>query len=92
MNPVREEIEIPDDEALRRAKLTKLTMETVLLAVTTIVYAKFLLSDDMKYEIKRRLKKFRYSYFGLPPLNEKQIQEIERQVLIEAMRTVRYGQ
>ena len=78
------------DEAVKRATVTKLTMEALVAAVTVLIYAKLLLTDDTKALIKARFKKWRYAFFGPPPLTEEQIHEAERQTVIEAMRVVRY--
>lgn len=79
------------DDDLRRARLLKMITETALIAVTTLVYAKVLLSDDLKAGVGRRIRRWRNKLFGPPPLTEEEIKEAERQVVIEAMRTVRYG-
>lgn len=92
MNLSDEEIDVTGDEALRRAQITKLTMEAVVSAMVVLIYAKLLLSEDVKYKVRRALRQWRLKFFGPPPLSEEQIQEAERQVVVEAMRTVRYGQ
>lgn len=92
MNLSDEEIDATGDEALRRAQITKLTLEAVVSAMVVLIYAKLLLSEDVKYRVRQRVRLWRTLMFGPPPLSEEQIQEAERQVVIEAMRTVRYGQ
>lgn len=92
MNLSEEEIDVVDDETLRRAKLTKIRTETAVLLISVLVYVPILLSDDVKYRVRRQFKKWRREFFGPAPLTEEQIQLAERQVIIEAMRTVRYGE
>jgi hypothetical protein len=92
MNLDEGEIDVTGDEALRRAQLTKLAMETLVSAMVVMIYAKLLLSDDVKYRLRQRFRQWRTAFFGPPPLSEEQIQEAERQVIVEALRTVRNGQ
>lgn len=92
MNLSSGEIDVAGDDALRRAQITKLTMEAVVSAMVVLLYAKLLVSQDVKYKVRQSVRRWRAMFFGPPPLSEEQIQEAERQVLIEAMRTVRYGQ
>lgn len=80
------------DGALKRAQLSKIRMETLIAALTVLVYAQFLLSDDVKYRIRQGMKRWRSAVFGPPPMTEEQIQEAERQVIVEALRTVRSGE
>ena len=80
------------DEAVKRATVTKLTMEALVAAVTVLIYAKLLLTDDTKYKIRQAVKRWRYAFFGPPPLTEEQIHEAVRQVEVEANRVLRYGQ
>ena len=81
-----------DDEALRRANLVKVTMEALVSATLILVYAKLLVSDDVKLRWKEQLKRWRTAFFGPPPLTEEQIREAARQVEVEANRVLRYGQ
>ncbi len=85
------EIDVDADETLRRAKVAKLIMESAVLAVTVLIYARLLLREDTTAAFKRRVRRWRTALFGPPPLTEEQIQDLSRQVMIEAIRTVRYG-
>jgi hypothetical protein len=80
-----------DDAALRRAQITKLTMEAVVSAMVVIIYAKLLLTEDTKYRLRQALKRWRVAFFGPPPLTEEQVKEAVRQVHVEANRVLRYG-
>lgn len=79
------------DADLKRAQLMKVSMETLAIAMTVVLYAQMILSEDVKYRLRQRFGKWRTLFFGPPPLSEEQIQEAERQVIVEALRTVRSG-
>lgn len=80
------------DADLKHAQLLKISMETVAIAMTVILYAQMILSEDVKVQLKARFNRWRTLFFGPPPLTEEQIHEAERQVIVEALRTVREAQ
>ena len=80
------------DADLKHAQLLKISMETVAIAMTVILYAQMILSEDVKVQLKARFNRWRTWFFGPPPLTEEQIHEAERQVIVEALRTVREAQ
>ena len=80
------------DADLKRAQLVKVSMETLAIAMTVILYAQMIISEDVKVQLKARFAKWRGLFFGPPPLTEEQIHEAERQVIVEALRTVREAQ
>ena len=77
------------DPGIRRAALVKASMEALASAVLVVIYAKLLMSDDLKYKVKRAFLKWRNDFFGPPPLTEEQFKEAARQTVVEAMRVVR---
>lgn len=81
---------VPDAD-LKRAQLVKVSMETLAIAMTVVLYAQMILSDDVKYRWKKKFEAWRTLFFGRPPLTEEQIKEAVRQVMVEALRTVRSG-
>jgi hypothetical protein len=81
-----------DDEAVSRAQVINLTTETIITVLTFVVYAQMILSDEAIESMKKPFRRLRTFLFGAPPLTEEQIEAMERQVVIEAMRTVRYGE
>ncbi len=91
MNLAEDEIEVVDDEVLRRAKLTKLRTETIVLIISVLIYIPFLVTDEHKYKLRRAFRHWRTEFIGPIPLTEEQIKQQEKLVVIEAMRTVRYG-
>lgn len=92
MQALGDEIEAVDDDTLRRAKLAKVRLEMIAVAITVLIYAQMLITDDVKYKLRHKLKRWRTAFFGPVALTVAQVEELERQVLIEAMRTVRYGE
>ena len=82
------EIKITDPD-LKRAQLVKVTLESAAVAMTVVLYLQMILDDATIDRLKRRFKKWRNEVFGPPPMTEEQIKEAERQVMVEALRTVR---
>jgi hypothetical protein len=82
------EVEITDPD-LKRAQLVKVTMETVAVAMTVVLYLQMILDDATIERLKRRFVKWRNQAFGPPPMTEEQIQEAAHQVNIEAARILR---
>ena len=91
MKVVDGEVEIDGDDALRRAQLVKVTVQTLAVALTCVIYAHVLINDDVKHHWKYMILKWRTAFFGPPPLTEEQVQEAERQTIVEALRIVRSG-
>ena len=77
------------DADLKRAQLVKMSMETLAIVMTCVIYAQMILSDDVKYKFKTAFKKWRSAFFGPPPMTEEQIQEAAHRVNIEAARILR---
>ena len=88
MNTVSDELVIGDAD-LKRAQLVKLSLEALAIAMTCVIYAQMILDDDVKARIASRIKRWKVALFGHPPLTEEQIKEAERQVMVEALRTLR---
>lgn len=86
------DIDVMDDKALRRAKLSKMIIEAASAGLLVLIYSQLLVTDDVKYRMRQKTRRWRAALLGPPPLTEQQIQQAERQVVIEAMRTVRYGE
>ena len=91
MKVVDGEVEIDGDDALRRAQLVKVSVQALAVALTCVIYADVLINDDVKYRWKNTILKWRTAFFGRPPLTEEQVQEAERQTIVEALRIVRSG-
>lgn len=78
-----------DDPGIKRAKLVNATLEALASAVLVVIYAKILMSDDVKYKIRKAFAQWKASLFGPPPMSEEQFKEAARQTVVEAMRVVR---
>lgn len=91
MKVVDGEIEIDGDDALRRAQLIKIIIQTLAISLMALQSCEFLLRDEVKAKWILRFKKWRREAFGAPPLTEEQIKEAERQVMVEALKVVRSG-
>lgn len=89
MDVQSDEVESASEEALRRAQIHKLRLETIMALVTIALYAKLFINEDVKYAIRHRIRQFRIRLFGQPPLTEEQIKEAVRQVDIEAAKILR---
>ena len=81
-----------EDVSVRRAKVVNQLTAALASAALVAIYVKMLLSDDVNLAMKQRRRQWRIAFFGPPPLTEEQIKEAERQTIVEAIRTVRYGQ
>lgn len=77
------------DPDLKRAQLMKMSIDALVSALVVVIYARFLLSDDVKSRMRRAFMKWRRSFFGPPPLTEEQIREAERQTVVEALKVLR---
>ena len=88
MNTVNDELVIGDAD-LKRAQLVTMSLEALAIAMTCVIYAQMILDDEVKARIASRIKKWKVALFGRPPLTEEQIKEAERQVMVEALRTLR---
>src|ERR1700685_1602466 len=83
-----EEVELTDPD-LKRAQLVKVTMETVAVALTVVLYLQMILDDSTIERLKRQFIAWRNQTFGPPPMTEEQIQQAVHKVNIEAARVLR---
>ena len=80
-----------ETSAEHRIKMVKLAADGTLAILLVAVYVRLLMGETMSLALHRRAQMIRRALFGNPPPSEEEITEMTRQVVIEAMKAVRYG-
>ena len=81
-----------DDPVLNKVAVANIVIESLVALASLVIFYKQVSGDDVAESLARKIRQHRVKYFGPPPPSEEQIENMARQVNIEAARILREAQ